>query len=298
MALAADDGASAALADMFVSGGQALSQLGWRDAAGFVQSQALKLAPEHGQALLQRGEDRLRQRHWGEAIDDSSRAAEFPALRHTALLYRSLAHLHLGRHGEGEADRRLLQSAYGDFSNACRQLGNLCERRDDEALAMVFFQAALHFHPDQPMLANQVAWFLATGPEPLRDPVEARLRLVRRAVDLQPKNWMPWNTLGVCHDRLGHWQDAIAALEKSLQLSAASPAPLTSISSPCVTTGSVLRTRRPLPGAGPDLARTAARPVITGPCRGNCAAYRRGRADITVEIQGSEPQTGEERRLA
>ena len=41
-----------------------------------------------------------------------------------------------------------------------------------------------------------------------------------KAVDLKPKNWMYWNTLGVAAFRSNDWGSAAAALEKSISLNA------------------------------------------------------------------------------
>jgi serine/threonine protein kinase/predicted Zn-dependent protease len=62
------------------------------------------------------------------------------------------------------------------------------------------------------------AWFLAISPkEKQRDP-RPSVELARRAVDRQPKNNFLWNTLGAAHYRAGNWKEAIAALERSMEL--------------------------------------------------------------------------------
>jgi serine/threonine protein kinase/tetratricopeptide (TPR) repeat protein len=65
---------------------------------------------------------------------------------------------------------------------------------------------------------NDLAWFLATSPNPvLRIPslaVELALEATRRA----PEKGNYWNTLGVAHYRASNWQAARAALEKSMKL--------------------------------------------------------------------------------
>jgi tetratricopeptide (TPR) repeat protein len=42
--------------------------------------------------------------------------------------------------------------------------------------------------------------------------------LARKAVELDSKSWMIWNTLGVAHYRAGDNRAAIVALEKSIEL--------------------------------------------------------------------------------
>jgi serine/threonine protein kinase/WD40 repeat protein len=73
--------------------------------------------------------------------------------------------------------------------------------------------------PDaQAQLLNKQAWVLATHAEPKnRDPGRA-VKLAQEAVELAPKEGMIWNTFGVARYRSGDWQEAIAALTKSMEL--------------------------------------------------------------------------------
>jgi tetratricopeptide (TPR) repeat protein len=65
---------------------------------------------------------------------------------------------------------------------------------------------------------NNFAWFLATCPETqFRDATRA-VKLSRLAVTQYPRNSTLWNTLGVACYRARNWNDAIAALERSMQL--------------------------------------------------------------------------------
>ncbi len=63
---------------------------------------------------------------------------------------------------------------------------------------------------------NDLAWLLATDPDPsLRDPVRA-LHLVEEAVRTSADHLAFWNTLGVARYRAGDWPGAIEALEHSV----------------------------------------------------------------------------------
>src|SRR5262249_29472502 len=44
------------------------------------------------------------------------------------------------------------------------------------------------------------------------------VEFARKAVELAPKEGNCWNTLGAAQYRAGNWRDAIAALEKSMEL--------------------------------------------------------------------------------
>jgi tetratricopeptide (TPR) repeat protein len=65
---------------------------------------------------------------------------------------------------------------------------------------------------------NSLAWKFATSADHThRDPALA-VMLAERAVQLSPENGTILNTLGVAHYRAGDFQQAVADLEKSVQL--------------------------------------------------------------------------------
>jgi serine/threonine protein kinase/tetratricopeptide (TPR) repeat protein len=65
---------------------------------------------------------------------------------------------------------------------------------------------------------NEWAWLLATGPDTkFRDPARA-VELAKRAVELAPQQGSFWNTLGAAHYAAGNCKEAIAALQKSMDL--------------------------------------------------------------------------------
>ncbi len=67
---------------------------------------------------------------------------------------------------------------------------------------------------------NNLAFSLATSPDPRMRDSQLAVRLAKRAVVLKPQNGGYWNTLGVSHYRAGDWNAAIAALEQSVRLRA------------------------------------------------------------------------------
>ncbi len=73
-------------------------------------------------------------------------------------------------------------------------------------------------HPHTVKNMNALAWLLANCPDrSLRDPAQA-LRLAKKAVDQAPKMGDYWNTLGAAYYRVGEWQEAVKALNKSMEL--------------------------------------------------------------------------------
>ena len=74
--------------------------------------------------------------------------------------------------------------------------------------------------PNDPTLPNHLAWALATFPiAGARDPLRA-VTLARRAAELEPRNAMYLNTLGVALYRAGDWRGAIGMLGRSVPLNA------------------------------------------------------------------------------
>jgi WD40 repeat protein/serine/threonine protein kinase/Tfp pilus assembly protein PilF len=80
------------------------------------------------------------------------------------------------------------------------------------------YRQVLEFTPDNPLVQNNLAWHLATCPDPKFRDVDRALELAKKAVELAPQSCENWNTLGVAQYRAGQWMDAIESLEKSEQL--------------------------------------------------------------------------------
>jgi tetratricopeptide (TPR) repeat protein len=90
------------------------------------------------------------------------------------------------------------------------------ERRFEEARDA--FVGALKITPNHPGLCNALAWLLATCPQAeLRDPARA-IKLARKAMELAPKSGNSWSTLGAAEYRLGNSKEAVAALDKSIEM--------------------------------------------------------------------------------
>ena len=81
------------------------------------------------------------------------------------------------------------------------------------------YTAALEASPSDPRILIARAYLLATCPrKELRDAARA-VELARRAVELAPAPSDAWSALGVAEYRRENWKEAIAALEKSIELS-------------------------------------------------------------------------------
>jgi hypothetical protein len=65
---------------------------------------------------------------------------------------------------------------------------------------------------------NNWAWLLATCPETSLRNYEDSVKYARRSLEVEPKDALTWNTLGVAYFRLGAWDDALSALYRSMEL--------------------------------------------------------------------------------
>jgi eukaryotic-like serine/threonine-protein kinase len=98
------------------------------------------------------------------------------------------------------------------------QQANAHAARKEWEKAIADYTKALELKPDVPVLCNNLAWLLATCPDPKFLDVARAVELARKAVELDPKHGNWWNTLGVAHYRVGEWKNAIDALKKSDEL--------------------------------------------------------------------------------
>jgi tetratricopeptide (TPR) repeat protein len=80
------------------------------------------------------------------------------------------------------------------------------------------YRKALELEEDEPAVNNELAWFLASSPEPrLRDAARA-VRLAKKVVTARPESANYRNTLGVACYRNGDDRAAVAELETAMSL--------------------------------------------------------------------------------
>jgi tetratricopeptide (TPR) repeat protein len=99
-----------------------------------------------------------------------------------------------------------------------RGLGDVLLQQNKYDEAIVAYRMAIKLQPDSsPRSHCNLAWALATRPEPhLRDPKQA-VALAKRAVEQTPDS-LTWQYLGWVLYRTGDWKASIEALEKSCKL--------------------------------------------------------------------------------
>jgi tetratricopeptide (TPR) repeat protein len=76
--------------------------------------------------------------------------------------------------------------------------------------------ANIQYNPSLANVYNDLAWFLATCPDPqLRDPPHA-VELAELAAHRAPNDTRVWRTCGVAHYRAGNYKQSIVALTKAV----------------------------------------------------------------------------------
>ncbi|MHC5030228.1 MAG: serine/threonine-protein kinase [Planctomycetota bacterium] len=104
-----------------------------------------------------------------------------------------------------------------DHVGAHVNLGNALAAQGRHAEAIAAYRDAIRVDPRQPQALNNLAMLRADCPEHKYRNAKEAVALATRAVSLAP-HWQLLNTLGISHFRAGNWNDAVAALEKSMRL--------------------------------------------------------------------------------
>src|SRR5262249_20209522 len=85
--------------------------------------------------------------------------------------------------------------------------------------AIAAYKKAIQIDPNHAVVLNDLAWTLATDTVPARRDPGRAVSLAKQAVELKPETGASGNTLGAAQYRAGGWKEAVAALEKSMELS-------------------------------------------------------------------------------
>jgi tetratricopeptide (TPR) repeat protein len=103
-------------------------------------------------------------------------------------------------------------------ANYWNTLGVACQKSHEYEQALAGFNKAIKLDPKYAGGWNNLAWLLATWPDSSRWEPRRAVESAKQAVDLEPKEGNYRNTLGVAHFRAGNFKEAVAALEKSMEL--------------------------------------------------------------------------------
>lgn len=178
----------------------------------------LTLQPDHQGALCLRSQILLRANQKNQALVEADQAK---AVGSQALLPRSCRAdvlLALGRYDEALPELTGVLTFFpNDYFCLCKR-AKCYEMLKQPELAQADWQRAANLlNTAHPIILNNQAWTLVTGPEDQRDPVWA-LRLIESALKRQPQQATFHNTHGVVLYRLGRYAAAVEALNESLRL--------------------------------------------------------------------------------
>jgi tetratricopeptide (TPR) repeat protein/tRNA A-37 threonylcarbamoyl transferase component Bud32 len=98
------------------------------------------------------------------------------------------------------------------------KLARLLSRMGRQADAAKPYRKAIEIDPEVPLVNNDLAWILATSPEPRVRDAALAVRLAQKAVKARQQSGEYRNTLGVAHYRNGDDKAAVAELETSMRL--------------------------------------------------------------------------------
>jgi serine/threonine-protein kinase len=143
-----------------------------------------------------------------ELFKDPGRLQEAEAIRR--LVIRHYESLKTSFPEDPQYGRNLLQG-YLELVSLLWEAGRQTEAAEP-------YRKALELDPEDAIINNNLAWFMATRAAPgLRDSALA-VRLAKKAVAARPESGNLRNTLGVAHYRHGDDRAAIAELEKAMSL--------------------------------------------------------------------------------
>jgi serine/threonine protein kinase/tetratricopeptide (TPR) repeat protein len=199
------------------------------EAAIRAYDQAIALDSTNADVYFRRGELNARLSKYEEAAADFSRVIELDPKGPDAwyndpndamlLRERAGAYMKLRRYDRALRDYSRIIELHPNKAWAWRVRGSAYVRMNQHDKALADLTKAVGLEPQSVMLNNELAWFLATCPDvKLRDAAKA-VTAAKRAVELAPKSRDCWNTLGAAYYRAENWQEAVAALQKSMDLS-------------------------------------------------------------------------------
>jgi tetratricopeptide (TPR) repeat protein/tRNA A-37 threonylcarbamoyl transferase component Bud32 len=149
-------------------------------------------------------------------------AREYPA-RHgpqdIARMHKTLGELlfHEGKPGDAIAEFSQATELNLKYFEAYDWRGYVYARMNDYTNAMADLQEALRLNPNYVPALNNLAWVYVTGPKETYSPEKA-LPLALKAVELSPTNADYLSTLAQAYSRLGREAEAIAILERLVEL--------------------------------------------------------------------------------
>ena len=189
---------------------------------------ALRLEPNYVYAYNNRGNAYSDQGRYDHAIQDLGFAILLKPDYTLAYFNRGLAFNRKGQYERAIKDLDAALRLDPKLAIAFTERGNVYLARKQYARAIAEYDAAIALDPEAALPHNNLAWLLATAADAqFRDGARA-LTLAQRAVRLIPSS-DNFDTLAAAQARAGHFQDAVAAQDRSIAKLRAAAAPAAAI---------------------------------------------------------------------
>jgi protein O-mannosyl-transferase len=190
----------------------------WEEAVAAFR-RALVLDPGMSEARCGLGGALAKQGYYDEAVGELSGLLKVQPTNAAVRLQLAGVLVTQGKTDQAVAEYSELLRAKPTDPTAHYRLAQALMAQQDTAKAMAHYRAALEAHPNLADALNNLAWILATHPNPqLRDGREA-LALAERACRLTShKQALMVGTLGAAYAEVGRFPEAAAAAEKAIAL--------------------------------------------------------------------------------
>jgi tetratricopeptide (TPR) repeat protein len=153
--------------------------------------------------------------NWGQLVDDKGQA---DVAERTYRQASAGANDLVKAYPEAPGYSWLLADSLGRLGSLLWSRGAQEQAADLYRRSLILRERLTVEYPDWPHHHSELAWFLATCPDPrFRNPTRA-VAAARRAVELAPHNGISWTRFGVAQYRAGDWSAALRALDKAVQL--------------------------------------------------------------------------------
>jgi Flp pilus assembly protein TadD/serine/threonine protein kinase len=203
--------------------GEALHRQGRFAEAEAAYREAIRLNPDWASFhdalawLLATCDDR-ESRNYPQAIESAKRAVQLAPHEWNYWNTLGVAYLNGGQLDAAENSLREAIRLKPDWPPAHHNLRLILQAKGRLHEAIAEFNKEIELDPKNAGNHNELAWLLATWPDPkVRDPQRA-VALAKKAIKLSPSSRNYWNTLGAAHYRGGDWKAAALALKKSMEL--------------------------------------------------------------------------------
>ncbi len=186
--------------------------------AGEDFAKVIDLVPDNAMAVQNRGANLLSQQRYTEAIQWLSKAVELRTDFPRALANLAVAQELAGRLEQSSATYEKLLAISTRNPIHYARAANLLTRRGDPAGAIDVLRRGYAIIPDNIMIANDLAWRLATAPDGLADGPLA-VSLAKYVNDLKGgESCSELDTLAAAYAAVGRFDDAVETAERALAI--------------------------------------------------------------------------------